>query len=108
MTNYFKYPTTNGEIIELKRKLKHNQSRIKRIAKLVKFNLELYKMIKSDEQKFFIDHVGKTRSYTKSIIITIEELIDCKLDLIFKCDELGVEIQRKRQQISDGNKRRVS
>lgn len=101
MTNYFKYPTTNYEIIELKRKLKFNQSRIKRITKLVKFNLELYKLIKSDEHNFFSEHVGKTRSYSKGILNTIEELIDCKLDLIFKCDELGLEIQRKRQEISD-------
>lgn len=101
VVNYFKYPTTNGEIIELKRKLKHNQSRIKRISKLVKFNLELYKLIKSDDYNFFSENVGKTRSYTKNILITIEELIDCKLDLIFKCDELGLEIQRKRQEISD-------
>lgn len=101
MTNYFKYPTTNYEILELKRKLKHNQSRIKIITKLVKFNLELYKLIKSDEHNFFSDHVGKTRSYTKNIITTIEELIDCKRSLIVKCDELGLEIQRKRQEIID-------
>ena len=92
MTNYFKYPTTNYETIELKKKLKHNQSRIKRITKSVKFNLELYKLVKSDEHNFFSEHVGKTRSYSKSIILTIEELIDWKLDLIFKCDELGLEI----------------
>lgn len=99
--NIYKYPTTNGEIIELKSRLKHNQSRIKRITKLYKFNLELYKLIKSDEHNFFSDHVGKTRSYTKNITTTIEELIDCKLDLIFECSEIGLEIQRKRQEISD-------
>lgn len=101
MTKFFKYPTTNYEIIELKRKLKLNQSRIKRITKLVKFNLELYKLMKSDEHNFFSDRVGKTRSYTKNIITTIEELIDYKLDLIFECDKLGLEIQRERQRISD-------
>jgi len=101
VTNYFKYPTTNHETIELKKKLKHNQSRIKRITKLVKFNLELYKLIKSDEHNFFSDHVSKTRSYSKSILSTVEELIDCKLDLIFECDKLGLEIQRKRQEIID-------
>ena len=101
MANYFKYPTTNYETIELKKQLKFNQSRIKRITKLVKFNIELYKLIKSDENNFFSDHVGKTRSYTKNIITTIEELIDCKLDLIFECDKIGLEIQRKRQEISD-------
>lgn len=101
MNSGFKYPTTNYEIIELKRKLKLNKSRIKRITKMVKFNIELYKLIKSDEHNFFSDHVGKTRSYTKNIIITIEELIDCKLDLMFECDKLGLEIQRKRQEISD-------
>ena len=48
VTNYFKYPTTNHEVLELKKQLKFNQARIKRISKLVKFNLELYKLIKSD------------------------------------------------------------
>ena len=101
MTNYFKYPTTNHEVLELKKQLKFNQARIKRISKLVKFNLELYKLIKSDEHNFFSEHVGKTRGYTKNIITTIEELIDCKLDLMFECVELGLQIQRKRQKISD-------
>ena len=101
MTNYFKYPTTNHEVLELKKQLKFNQARIKRISKLVRFNLELYKLIKSDEHNFFSEHVGKTRSYTKNITTTIEELIDCKLDLMFECVELGLQIQRKRQKISD-------
>jgi len=101
LANYFKYPTTNYETIELKKKLKHNQSRIKRITKLVKFNLELYKLVKSDEHNLFSDHVGKTCSYSKSILSTVEELIDCKLDLVFECDKIGLEIQRKRQEISD-------
>ena len=101
MTNYFKYPTTNHEVLELKKQLKFNQARIKRISKLVKFNLELYKLIKSDEHNFFSEHVGKTRGYIKNITTTIEELIDCKLDLMFECVELGLQIQRKRQKISD-------
>ena len=101
MTNYFKYPTTNHEVLELKKQLKFNQARIKRISKLVKFNLELYKLIKSYEHNFFSEHVGKTRSYTKNITATIEELIDCKLDLMFECVEIGLQIQRKRQKISD-------
>lgn len=42
MTNYFKYPTTNHEVLKLKKQLKFNQARIKRISKLVKFNLEFY------------------------------------------------------------------
>ena len=94
MTNYFKYPTTNSNIIEMKRELKFNQSRIKRISKLVKFNINLYRMINSG-------HIVKTRSYSKSILNTIEELIDCKIDLEFRCKELGLEIQRERQRISD-------
>lgn len=42
MTNYFKYPTTNHEVLELKKQLKFNQDRIKRISKFVKFNPEFY------------------------------------------------------------------
>ena len=42
VTNYFKYQTTNHEVLELKKQLKFNQARIKRISKLVKFNLEFY------------------------------------------------------------------
>lgn len=94
-SKYFKYPTTNSDIIEMKRDLKFNQSRIKRISKLVKFNTNLYRMINSG-------HIGKTRSYSKSILSTVEELIDCKIDLEFRCKEIGLEIQRERQRISDG------
>lgn len=99
LNNIYKYPTTNSDIIEMKRELKFNQSRIKRISKLVKFNINLYRVINSDN--FFSDHIGKTRSYSKSILSTVEELIDCKIDLEFRCKELGLEIQRERQRISD-------
>ena len=88
--NIYKYPTTNSDIIEMKSELKFNQSRIKRISKLVKFNIELHKLINRDN--FFSDHVGKARSYSKNILTTIEELIDCKIDLGFRCKELGLEI----------------